>query len=53
MDRLNQSGKLYLTHTKLADKMVLRMCIGQSQTDQVHVDKAWELIQATAAQLLS
>jgi aromatic-L-amino-acid decarboxylase len=53
MDRLNQSGKLYFTHTKLANKMVLRMCIGQSQTDQVHVEKAWHLIQSTAEELLS
>jgi aromatic-L-amino-acid/L-tryptophan decarboxylase len=53
MDRLNQSGKLYFTHTKLADKMVLRMCIGQTHTDQIHVDKAWQLIQTTTKQLLS
>lgn len=51
MDRLNQSGKLYLTHTRLADQMVLRMCIASSQTDLVHVEHAWQLIQAMASQL--
>jgi len=44
MNRLNQSGKIYLTHTKLNGKFTLRMCIGQSQTEERHVRTAWELI---------
>ena len=32
MDRLNSSGDLYLTHTKLDGKLTLRFCVGQTNT---------------------
>ncbi len=48
MDRLNQSGQLYLSHTRLDDKLTLRMSIGQTHTEQRHVERAWQLIQAAA-----
>ncbi len=46
LERLNASGKLYLTHTKLAEKYTLRFCVGQSQTELHHVRDAWTLIEA-------
>ncbi len=51
MDRLNRSGDLYLTHTKLQDKITLRLCIGQEDTQARHVEKAWKRIQEEAAKL--
>ena len=42
---INDSGKAYLTHTKINDKYTLRMVIGQTYVEQKHVDKTWELIQ--------
>ncbi len=51
MDRLNRSGRLYLTHTKLRDRLTLRMCIGQTHTEERHVQQAWKLIQETATNL--
>lgn len=51
LEALNRSGKVYLTHTKLSDRFVLRMCIGQTNTQAHHVRAAWELIQETARQL--
>ena len=45
MDALNRSGDLYLTHTKLNGKLTLRMCIGQTNTTERHVERAWERIQ--------
>jgi aromatic-L-amino-acid decarboxylase len=51
MDRLNRSGDLYLTHTKLRDKITLRVCIGQEDTQARHVEKAWKRIQEEAAKL--
>lgn len=44
MDKLNASGDLYLTHTKLYDQLTLRMSIGQARTDTSHVQQAWKLI---------
>jgi aromatic-L-amino-acid decarboxylase len=51
LERLNASGKLYLTHTKLNDRTVLRMSIGQAGTELRHVAAAWEQIQASAKSL--
>jgi aromatic-L-amino-acid/L-tryptophan decarboxylase len=45
MDRLNRSGDLYLTHTKLNGKLTLRLCVGQTNTKARHVEKAWQRIQ--------
>jgi len=51
MDRLNRSGDLYLTHTRLNDKLTLRFCIGQTNTKARHVEHAWQRIQEEAAKL--
>jgi len=51
LDRLNESGKLYLTHTTLAGRYTLRFCVGQTYTETRHVRQAWELIQQTAKEL--
>ncbi|HPR31201.1 MAG TPA: pyridoxal-dependent decarboxylase [Prolixibacteraceae bacterium] len=49
MNTLNESGKIYFTHTKLDNRVVLRMCIGQTHTEQQHVEQAWEWIEKTVA----
>ncbi len=51
MDDLNRSGKIYLTHTKMNDKLTLRMSIGQTHTRYRHVERAWQLIRETAGGL--
>ena len=50
MNRLNRSGAL-LTHTKLDGKFTLRICIGQTNTEERHVEHAWERIQEEATKL--
>jgi aromatic-L-amino-acid decarboxylase len=51
MDRLNASGALYLTHTRLQDRLTLRLCVGQTHTERRHVEQAWQRIRQTAAAL--
>jgi aromatic-L-amino-acid decarboxylase len=51
MDRLNQSGELYLTHTRLNGKFTLRFSVGQTHTEARHVRRAWERIKEVAAEL--
>ena len=51
MDHLNRSGDLYLTHTRLNDRLTLRFCVGQTNTMQRHVEEAWRRIQQEAAEL--
>ena len=48
MDRLNGSGDLFLTHTKLNGKLTLRFCVGQTNTTKRHVKQAWKRIQEEA-----
>jgi len=51
MDRLNAGGALYLTHTRLQDRLTLRLCVGQTHTERRHVEQAWRNIRQTAAEL--
>lgn len=51
LSTLNKSGKLYLSHTKLNGKYVLRLSVGQTRTEREHVEKAWESIKAEASKL--
>ena len=48
MDRLNRSGDLHLTHTRLNGRMTLRFCVGQTNTQARHVERAWQKIQSEA-----
>ncbi len=49
--RLNDSGKLYLTHTRWRGAYVLRFVVGQTETEPRHVAEAWECITETARSL--
>jgi aromatic-L-amino-acid decarboxylase len=49
---LNDSGKIYLTHTLLKNRYTLRMVTAQTNVSQTHVDKAWDIILATARRLI-
>ncbi|MFI7699260.1 hypothetical protein [Nonomuraea sp. NPDC049480] len=44
MELLNTSGSMYLTHTKIGGRVVLRMAIGGPATGRRHVEQAWEQI---------
>ncbi|MBI5388119.1 MAG: aspartate aminotransferase family protein [Verrucomicrobia bacterium] len=48
LERINQSGQLYLTHTVLNDRYTLRLCVGQTHTEARHVERAWQLIRQSA-----
>jgi aromatic-L-amino-acid/L-tryptophan decarboxylase len=51
LQRLNASGKLYLTHTVLRGRFTLRLCVGQTHTEARHVEQAWRLIREAATEL--
>jgi hypothetical protein len=48
MDEVNASGAMYLTHTKLAGRLVLRMSIGGTWTERRHVEAAWAMLRDAA-----
>ena len=49
---LNDSGKLYLTHTVLKGKYTLRMVTAQTNVTLEHVEKAWADIKSSARSLI-
>jgi len=51
MAALNRSGALYLTHTRLAGRFTLRLCVGQTNTRSRHVEQAWKKIQEETSRL--
>lgn len=44
LDRLNRSGRVYFTHTRVNGKYTIRFMIGQTHTREDHVKNAWNLI---------
>ncbi len=51
LERLNASGALYLTHTRIRGAYAIRFCVGQTTTEPRHVAAAWRRIQDTARAL--
>jgi aromatic-L-amino-acid decarboxylase len=49
LGEVNATGEVYLSHTKLDGRYVLRMAIGNIRTERRHVARAWELLLATAS----
>lgn len=52
LDKINSSGKFFLSHTKLNSKFVIRLTIGSIRQERSHVEAAWELIKTTAEEIL-
>jgi len=51
MYKLNESGEIYITHTKVNELVTLRMVIAQTNVQEKHVAKAWELIKSASLTL--
>jgi len=44
MHGVNATGKAFLSHTKLNDRLTLRLSIGNIRTTERHVKQVWELL---------
>jgi aromatic-L-amino-acid/L-tryptophan decarboxylase len=44
LERVNRSGRAFLTHTSLNGRYAIRLATGQRGTRREHVEEAWELI---------
>jgi aromatic-L-amino-acid decarboxylase len=51
VERINASGRAYLTQTKLRGKTVMRIGLGNVLTTEEHLRNGWKLIQKTAAEV--
>lgn len=44
LDEVNRSGEVFLSHTRLQGRMVLRLAVGNLRTTERHVRRAWQLL---------
>jgi aromatic-L-amino-acid/L-tryptophan decarboxylase len=51
VERINASGRAYLTQTKLSGRTVMRIGLGNVLTTEDHLRRAWEMICETASEL--
>ena len=51
LERVNASGKAFMSHTVLNGRFVLRVAIGNLGTTQADVEEVWELLRSAAAAL--
>ncbi len=51
LERVNASGRAFLTHTRLDGRYVIRVSIGQTFTQRRHVEQLWALLRETAGEV--
>jgi aromatic-L-amino-acid decarboxylase len=44
MHRVNASGRALLSHTRLNDRLTLRLSVGNIRTTEQHVRQVWQLL---------
>jgi aromatic-L-amino-acid decarboxylase len=44
VDRVNASGKIFISHTRLNDKLTMRFSVGNIRSTENHIRLAWELV---------
>jgi aromatic-L-amino-acid decarboxylase len=47
MNLVNESGEIFISHTKLQGNYTLRLAIGNIRTEEKHISQAWRLLQET------
>ncbi|CAO2164460.1 unnamed protein product [Urochloa humidicola] len=52
MGRLNRTGKVFVAHTVVGGRFVLRFAVGSTLQEERHVRDAWELIRKTTGEIL-
>jgi aromatic-L-amino-acid decarboxylase len=48
MHRVNDSGEIFLSHTRLGGRLVLRLAIGNARTSEADVALAWDVLRREA-----
>ena len=52
LELVNQSGEIFLSHTRLGGRFVIRLAIGNLHTTEEHVRRAWTLLGAALREAL-
>ena len=48
LERVNRAGEIYISHTELNGRYVLRLAVGHAQTTETDVERAWEVLREAA-----
>jgi aromatic-L-amino-acid decarboxylase len=51
IEAVNRTGEVFLSHTRLSGRFVIRVSVGNLRTEARHVERAWELLRATAREI--
>jgi aromatic-L-amino-acid decarboxylase len=51
LERVNASGEVFLSHTALDGRIVLRLAVGNVRTEERHVRRAWDRLREARAAL--
>jgi aromatic-L-amino-acid decarboxylase len=51
LDKINQSGKVFLSHTLIHKKYVIRFVCGQTNVEKRHIENAWKIINDCAKEI--
>jgi len=51
LQQVNETGEVFLSHTKIKDKFAIRLAIGNIKTTWEDVSLAWKIIQQKAEKL--
>lgn len=49
LDRVNATGEVFLSHTRVRDRYALRLAVGNLRTTEKHIRRAWDLLAEAAA----
>lgn len=52
MEEVNRSGEIFLSHTRVLGRVVLRLSVGNLRTRNEHVERAWTLLSGAAEKLV-
>jgi aromatic-L-amino-acid decarboxylase len=48
LERANASGELFISHTRLNGRYVLRLAIGNARTTEADVRRAWDVLRQSS-----
>jgi aromatic-L-amino-acid decarboxylase len=48
LEEVNRTGEAFLSHTRLRDRICLRLSVGNLRTREEHLDRAWTLLREAA-----
>ena len=48
LDQVNRSGEIFISHTKLHGRYVMRLAIGNARTTEADVRRAWDVLNREA-----